>query len=302
MTESVKSKDRDLLSAILFASWGVSFFITNFLCSLEIGWKPLTFFMILLNFYCFWTVSRLVESPEYFKNAGNFSRADESYEKILENQSENGDWDVVERLKAYDGIFRYFKDFGAYKKFLFVLWINSGMIYDSLSVADIKIAENLYLNGMIKAFFITAALGMVYFQRKFGRWKMTFGAVLITRLASFFLAFVGEDSMSQKFFYILAESSLTYEIFCLFGLTDHYLKGRSKSKIFGLLIFSSLSLNYLSKDSIFNESKSTPRLFITSLLSSSSLLILYFFMNSTPSETHSTPVLKAPLFELKPLN
>ena len=302
VAESVQMKLKNLYTRILFVTWGLSMFVAYFLNCILINWKILIGLMILANFYSYWQVKRLVESPVYFRNSGNQLKAEENLGRIKENRGENGEWEVAERIRNYDGIKEYLKDFGDKKIVLLVLWFNSALVYTAFWTTGITISDDFYVNGMISGLALCAPFLISFCLRGISLWNMGIFAIAIGRIALFFLYFMDREKLSAEFFYLLGIMGLVYEVFMIFSLTEVTVKSRITAKMFGVFIFLALASNYIIKQTLLPEPPSNSPCLLISLLSSSSFISLYYLKHSEPESnlvTSPNPFLH---FELKPLN
>ena len=276
-------------------------FLVYFLNFMLIDWKVLIFVIVLANFLNYFQVRKLVESPAYFRDAGNEARAEENSEKIRENLTEDGEWEVVERIRAYNGIKEYLKDFGDNKKVLVVLWFNSALVYNALNESGITVSDDVYVNGMMIGVVLCVPMALAFCFRKLGLWNLSYASIGIGRISLFFLSYTDRETKSAEFFYLVAVMGLLYEIFTVFSLTQATAGSRIKGKIFGLFIFFSLASNYLIKKKLFPEQPSTAPCLAVSLVASTSLISLYYLKVSKPKALPDISPTLSSFFELKPL-
>ena len=302
VNESVQMKLRNFFTRILFLTWGLSMFVAYFLNYILVDWKVLILLMILGNFYNYWQVKRLVESPVYFRNSGNELKAEENLGRIKENQVENGEWEVVERIRNYDGIKEYFKDLGDKNVVLLVLWFNSALVYNALWTTGITVSDDFYLNGMIIGLALCVPFALSFCLRGVNLWNFGFFSVAIGRVVLFFLSFMDRERLSAEFFYLLGISALVYEVFMIFSLTEITVRSRIQGKMFGLFIFSALASNFLIKQAMLPEPPSNSPCLVISLLSSSSFISLYYLKHLKPESVLVSSPNPFLYFELKPLN
>lgn len=300
-SESVQLNLRHVLTGIMFVTWGLAMFVAYFLNYLLVDWKVFIFAIVLANFFNYFQVKKLVESPQYFRDAGNEARAEENLTKIRENLNEDGEWEVVERIRRYEGIREYLKDFGDNKKVLLVLWFNSALVYNTLYAAGITVSEDLYVNGMIVGVLLCVPMALGFCLRKAGLWNLSYASVLIGRTSLFFLSYTDREKKPAEFFYLLGAMGLVYEIFTIFSLTQATAGARVKAKMFGLLIFFSLASNFLIKQNFFPEQPSTSPCLLVSLITSTSLICLYYLKLSKPKSLPDLSPTLSSFFELKPL-
>lgn len=281
LCESIPKEKKRFMTGVLFANWGFSLFLSSLLYKLEIHWKIIGLIPLFLSFIVYLSLPKYFESPVYLLSVEDLETSETVMSQICSNEkNEIPPKALKQAFKDFKNYCNYFKDFGSNKRFLVILWFNTALLYFSLRNTRIKYVKNTFSNSMIAGLLLCSVLGFTTFNRKLDFWKVFLGSVILSRVSIFLLFFIEDNNLLAKTLYAVACIGLLNEVYSVFFVTEELVKGRIKSKVFGVLIFIALFLSYQIKSALFEHSPSRSQCLLCSLAAISSVVPVIYLKNA----------------------
>ena len=304
LCESIPKTQKKFMTGLLFATWGLSLFLSSFLYKLSIHWKIINLVPLLLSILVYLMLAKYFESPVHLISVGDLETSEAVMTQISMNETNREpSKPIIESLKSFKDYLGYLKDFGSNKGLLVVLWFNLVLVYNSLWNTRIKYTENFFSDSMIAGLLMCSAAVFAAFNERLNFWEVFLGSVVSSRVSVFLLYFIEGNDLPVKFFYAVACIGLVNEAFSLFFITEELVKGRIKSKVFGVLIFIAFGVNFEIKSNFFYRNPSRNQCLLCSLAALSSVFALKCLKNAEVKSSMDLLIpAKSENFEMRTIN